>query len=237
MNATEQFTELQNRLLGFYGVNAHSEYVELTRPAMRAHVLEAGAGEPLVVLHGGDGEAVNWAPTMARLQEWAHVFAVDRPGFGLSDAFDYRGVNLRAHAEDFVTSLLDASHLDSATLVGGSAGGFFALAATLKHPRRVRRLVLVGYAVGMMRELPFPLATDLRHSGPGKAVREGTADSRSSEETISADVPCGPREVAYPLFRNSHRRNHAALLARRADGYSDLGRSAAQIRESVGSAR
>jgi pimeloyl-ACP methyl ester carboxylesterase len=157
MNAIEQFTTLQSKLLDFYRVNAKSRYVELVRPAMRAHVLEIGSGEPIVVLHGGDGEAVNWAPTLAHLQEWAHVFAVDRPGFGLSDAFDYRGVNLRTHAEDFVISLLDALHLDSATLVGGSMGGFFTLAATLANPRRVNRLVLVGYAAGMTRDLPLPL--------------------------------------------------------------------------------
>ncbi len=124
---------------------------------MRSHLLEAGAGEPVLLLHGGDGEGVNWAPTMAYLQTHAHTFAVDRPGFGLSDAFDYREVNLRSHAVDFVMSLLDALNLNSATLVGSSMGGFFALAATLAHQERVNKLVLVGYGLGMVRTLPLPL--------------------------------------------------------------------------------
>jgi pimeloyl-ACP methyl ester carboxylesterase len=66
-------------------------------------------------------------------------------------------VNLRNHAVEFVTSLLDALGLDSATLVGSSMGGFFALAATLAHQERVNRLVLVGYGVGMVRSVPLAL--------------------------------------------------------------------------------
>lgn len=151
--AVRHFTELQARLLGHYGVRAASRFVRLERPAMTAHVLVAGRGEPVVILHGGDGEAVNWAPLLAPLQDRVAAFAADRPGCGLSDAFDYRTVDLRSHAADFVASLLDGLGLESASLVAGSMGGFFALAAALAHPSRVRRLVLVGFAAGMTPEI------------------------------------------------------------------------------------
>ena len=157
MDATERFRELQRKSLALHGVKAESRFIDLATPRMRAHVLEAGSGEPVVLLHGGDGEAVNWAPMMAPLQAHARLFAVDRPGFGLSDPFDYRGVNLRTHAADFVVSVLDALELRSATLVGSAMGGFFALAAALAHQERVRKLVLVGYAVGVVRSLPLSL--------------------------------------------------------------------------------
>ncbi len=155
--AIRRFIELQEKLLGFYGVRATSRFVELTKPRMRAHVLEAGEGEPLVIFHGGDGEAVNWAPLMSPLQKNARILAVDRPGFGLSDAFDYRTVDLRAHAGDVVGSLIDALGLETATIVGGSMGGFFALAGALAHPGRVRRVVLVGLAAGTIPEIPDSL--------------------------------------------------------------------------------
>lgn len=151
--AIDRFTGLQAKLLDFYGVRAKSRFVQLKEPNLRAHVLEAGAGEPVVVFHGGDGEAVNWAPLMAPLQDQAHIFAVDRPGFGLTEAFDYRTVDLRRHAADFVASLLDALGLETATLVGGSMGGFFVLAAALAHPERVRKVVLTGYAAGTTMEI------------------------------------------------------------------------------------
>lgn len=157
MSAIERFVEMQSRLLAFHDVHATSRFLDLDEPCMRAHVLEAGAGEPVVLFHGGDGEAVNWAAMMAPLQRHARLYAVDRPGFGLSDAFDYRGVNLREHATGFVVSVLDALGLKSATLVGSSMGGFFTLAATIDRPDRVRGLVLVGYALGAVRSVPLPL--------------------------------------------------------------------------------
>lgn len=153
MSAIDRFIELQGRLLDSYGVEAASRFVDLAVPRLRTHVLEGGRGEPAVLLHGGDGEAVNWAPFLRPLQEAVHFYAVDRPGFGLTEPFDYRAVDLRTHAADFVASLLDALELDSATLIGGSMGGFFALCAALAHPERVRRVVLLGYAAGMTREV------------------------------------------------------------------------------------
>jgi pimeloyl-ACP methyl ester carboxylesterase len=156
-HAVRRFVDIQSELLALYDVRATSRFVELKNPRMRVHVLEAGAGEPLVLIHGGDGEGVNWSATMGPLQKSAHLFAIDRPGFGLSDGFDYRHVNLRKHAGDVMVSLLDALELESATLVGSSMGGFFATVAALDHPERVRALVLVGFAVGTTRQLPFGL--------------------------------------------------------------------------------
>ena len=167
--AVERFIELQSKLLALYDVRATSRFVELKNPRMRAHVLEAGSGEPVVLIHGGDGEGVNWSATMGPLQQHAHVFAIDRPGFGLSDGFDYRHTDLRQHAGDFVVSLLDALGLPAATVVGSSMGGYFALVAALDHPTRVRGLVLVGFAVGTTRTLP--LALRLICGVPGLAKR------------------------------------------------------------------
>jgi pimeloyl-ACP methyl ester carboxylesterase len=53
--------------------------------------------------------------------------------------------------------LLDALEIESATVVGSSMGGFFTLSAALDHPRRVRKIVLVGYPVGLIKSAPFPL--------------------------------------------------------------------------------
>lgn len=158
LNAKQaEFARMQGLLLDHYGVKAESRYLALREPAMRAHVLDAGQGEPLVLIHGGDGEGVTWAPLMAELQHDFRVLAVDRPGFGLSDPFDYRRTDLRRHAADFVTSLLDALDLPSATIVACSMGGFFALSAALAAPQRVRRLVLVGMPVGLSRKVSWPL--------------------------------------------------------------------------------
>ncbi len=83
--------------------------------------------------------------------------AVDRPGHGLADPFDYRGVDLLAHARRFLGDLLDAEGLSSAPLVGCSLGGLWALDFALTHPERVPRLVLVGAPAGITRALPLPM--------------------------------------------------------------------------------
>ncbi|GIK77699.1 MAG: alpha/beta hydrolase [Thermoleophilia bacterium] len=155
--ARKAFAERQRELLRFYDVPARSRYVGIESPPMRVHLLEAGAGEPLVLIHGGDGEAALWAPLMAELAGDFHLHALDRPGCGLSDPFDYRRTDLRRHAGDYVTSVLDALGLESATLVACSMGGYFALVAALDHPARVRRLALVGMPVGMSNSAPLPL--------------------------------------------------------------------------------
>lgn len=106
---------------------------------------------------------MNWAPLMAVLKDRLHMYAPDRPGFGLTDAFDYRNADLRTHASDFVVSVLDALGLESVTLIGGSMGGFFCLAAALDHPSRVRNLVLVGMAVGVSASASLPLRILVGH--------------------------------------------------------------------------
>jgi pimeloyl-ACP methyl ester carboxylesterase len=101
-----------------------------------------------VLIHGGNAVAVQLAPLMAALQGAFHVVAPDRPGCGLTDKFDYRGVSLREHAVQFVTSVLDALDLPRATLVANSMGGYWALVFALAYPERVTKLVLVGEPAG-----------------------------------------------------------------------------------------
>jgi len=151
------FAERQGELLRHYDLPARSRYIEIESPQMRVHLLEAGEGEAVVLIHGGDGEAALWAPLMAELTEDVHLYALDRPGCGLSDPFDYRRTDLRRHAGDFVTSTLDGLGLESATLLACSMGGYFALATALDHPQRVRRLALVGMPLGMSSSAPLPL--------------------------------------------------------------------------------
>jgi pimeloyl-ACP methyl ester carboxylesterase len=122
-----------------------------------AQVLELGAGPVVLCVHGGLGDAFQWAPVMAALAPRHRVLAVDRPGHGLSDPYDYRHVDLPAHARDFLTAVLDAAEAPVATVVGASLGGLLSFHLALARPDRVERLVLPGATAGTTRSLPWML--------------------------------------------------------------------------------
>jgi pimeloyl-ACP methyl ester carboxylesterase len=84
------------------------------------------------------------------------VFALDRPGCGLSTKVDYRSVDLRRHAVDVLASTLDGLGLERIDLVGSSMGGYWSLVFALAHPERVRKLVLVGEPAGSAPRPPIP---------------------------------------------------------------------------------
>src|SRR5258708_19627400 len=73
------------------------------------------------------------------------MIALDRPGCGLSDGFDYSSVDdIRGHAVTFLGAVLDALGLDRARIVANSMGGLWSLWLALDRPERVSSLALLG---------------------------------------------------------------------------------------------
>ena len=152
--AEARFLRAQDLLLAENGNRVHFRFVQIAEPRLRVQVLEGGQGEPVLLLHGGDGVAAQWEPVLSRLSSGFHIYAPDRPGCGLTDMFNYRDVPLREHAVDFVLSTMDALGLKSANLIGNSMGGYFALVFALAHPERVKRLATVGEPAGSSATIP-----------------------------------------------------------------------------------
>jgi pimeloyl-ACP methyl ester carboxylesterase len=150
----EAYRSLQAKLLDRYGVNARSRFLHLQRIGTHIHMLEAGSGEPVVILHGGAGIGAEHIPIMARLSKRFRVVVPDRPGHGLSDEFDYRHRDLREANVEFIAALLDELGIERTALVGNSFGGFMAVCFALAHPERVSRLVILGFFPGIDRKLP-----------------------------------------------------------------------------------
>ncbi len=141
--ATVAFEQAERGLFAACGVQVASRRVRLADPPIAVRVLEAGDGPPLVLVHGSGMSASTWAPLMPCLGT-RRLIAFDLPGFGLSDAFDYSGRPLRAHAVAQLTSLLHALGLERVPIVGTSLGGMWALCLALDAPDRIAALASLG---------------------------------------------------------------------------------------------
>jgi pimeloyl-ACP methyl ester carboxylesterase len=120
-------------------------------------LLELGAGPPLLYVHGGLGGAYEVVPILAALAQTHRVLAVDRPGHGLADPFDYRGVDMLAHGRTFLRDVVDALELPTVDVVANSLGALLSVAFALDSPGRVSRLALVGAPFGIMRRPPLQM--------------------------------------------------------------------------------
>jgi hypothetical protein len=76
----DEVNELFDRLLG--SSPATGRHVELVS-GRQAHVIEAGAGHPLVMVHPGGQSALLFLPLIARLTGWS--FALLESWFGVID--------------------------------------------------------------------------------------------------------------------------------------------------------
>lgn len=142
-DAVRAFEQAEERVFARLGLAPEARFLELREPRLRVRVLESGDGPPLLLV-GGDGAiAAAWAPLVAQLSG-RRAIMLDRPGFGLSDGFDYRRADLRRHATALLSSLLDALELDAVSLVGSSGGGQWSLWLALDAPERVRALAPMG---------------------------------------------------------------------------------------------
>ncbi len=159
-SAEDRFVAAQGELLHETGTRAVSRFLAVRAPearVQRVHVLEAGVDDapPVLLIHGGNSVAAGWEPLLGLLQDDLHLYAPDRPGCGLTDKLDYRGVPFREHAIAFITEILDGLGLEKASLVGNSVAGYWALLFALAHPERVDRVALVGEPAGSARHPAF----------------------------------------------------------------------------------
>ncbi len=109
-------------------------------------------GDPIILLHGGNGSIEYWLYNIANLAKHYRVYAFDMVGSGKSDCPD-RSYSLTDQAE-FLHGFMAALNLDLATLIGNSMGGGVALEFTRFHPDRVDKLVLVD-SMGFGREISW----------------------------------------------------------------------------------
>jgi pimeloyl-ACP methyl ester carboxylesterase len=104
--------------------------------------LEAGAGRPLLLLHGFPLGAEQWLPQLARVPAGWRFVAPDLRGFGGADPGGAPGgITMDTYAADLI-ELMAHLEMPSAVVAGLSMGGYVALALARRAPARIAGIVL-----------------------------------------------------------------------------------------------
>lgn len=189
----------------------------LTTEAGRTHVLEVGAGEPLILIHGLGASAGSYVALIAALGRHRRVIAIDRPGAGLSDPIRFKG-HPRPAWNAVISAVADYFQLGPIDLVGHSLGGLAAGGFAIDSPTRARRLVLLA-PVGIASRLPAVWAVV---GLPGVLNLVGALDQRKMAKQVARGandvegISWGPVQVG------TDRLGYRYLIGRRFSRGSDL---------------
>jgi 3-oxoadipate enol-lactonase len=170
-------------------------------------VERSGDGEPLLFL-GGTGWDLRDRPNPldGPLAKQFEVILFDQRGMGQSDKplTDY---SMADYAED-AAGILDALGIASAHVVGFSFGGMVAQELSIRHPDKVRRLVLAGTTSGGAGGSSYPIQEFLDLDAETRARRGlEVMDTRFTPAWQAEN----PKEAARMI------RERMILAARRAD--------------------
>ncbi|MCE4054529.1 alpha/beta fold hydrolase [Pseudomonas sp. Au-Pse12] len=151
---------------------------------IRLHYSTLGHGSPVVLLHGGLGNADYWGLQAKALAARHTVISVDSRGHGRStrDARPY-GYDLMA---DDVIALLDQLQIPRADFVGWSDGAILGLDLAMRYPQRVGKV--------------FAYAANTQTSGVKEGVENNPTFAAYIERAGQEYARLSPTPKEYPAF-------------------------------------
>ena len=137
------------------------DFAEITLPAFgdeeqgeiaRIHYLEAGVGEPLLLIHSVGQSLFTWRNVFAELSDNYRVIAIDLPGHGYSsrpDSFSYTADDIAY----VINSFLDVLNVKSAHMIGFSLGAMYMMRFLSLYPRRAANCIAISPG-GVTEQMP-----------------------------------------------------------------------------------
>jgi pimeloyl-ACP methyl ester carboxylesterase len=176
---------------------------------LRMHVAEAGAGEPLLLVHGWPQHWYQWRGVMQRLGDVRRLIAPDLRGFGWSDA-PPGPIGPDVFADDLI-ALLDALGIERADLAGHDWGGFTSLLLAARHPERFRSVVAFSTPHPWVKITP-QLALETWRAWYAALLAAGVAPARGAAWALRREGVDG--EVYVARLREPARADATARLYR-----------------------
>ncbi len=161
---------------------------------------ESGSGTPFVFLHGNPTSSYVWRNVIPNIETTARSLAPDLIGMGQSGKppIAYR---FSDHAR-YLEAWFDALALDQVVLVGHDWGGALAMDWAVRHPERIRGLVLMETILRPMMWDDFPGPHRARYeivrapgSGETKVLDENFFIEQALKLTVRSGLAPGDHEV------------------------------------------
>lgn len=131
----------------------------LASNGMNIHLRDEGPREdplPLVLLHGTSASLHTWDAWVAALKSDHRVVRFDLPGFGLTGPAPDNIYSLDRYTETLM-GVLDQLGINRCIIVGNSLGGSIAWYATVQHPTRFEKLVLIDAGGYKYQSISVPI--------------------------------------------------------------------------------
>ncbi len=162
---------------------------EVEVDGLRVAFRQAGAGPPLMLLHGAVSDSRVWREQLSDLSDEFTVLAWDAPGCGRSS--DPPETFRLPEYADCLAGFIDALGLERPHVLGHSFGGGLALELYRRRPALPRTLVLAGGYAGWAGSLP-PNVVERRLRGALRAAEQqanGAFAPRSIPGLFSEALP------------------------------------------------
>jgi haloalkane dehalogenase len=168
------------------------------RQGLRLHYLDEGSGETVVMVHGNPSWSFYYRNLVLALRGQYRCIVPDHIGMGLSDkpGDDRYEYTLKSRVDD-LEALLESLNLKDITLVVHDWGGMIGMAYAVRHPEKIKRLVILNTAAFPLptsKLMPWQLSL-VRDSGIGaflvrgfNAFARGAASVGCTQHPMPKDV-------------------------------------------------
>lgn len=124
----------------------------------RTRVIEAGKGEPLILIHGVGGHAEAYSRNVVRLGQHFRTMAMDLVWHGFSSKPPYNHNSVDTYCEQLL-DLADSLGVNKVNIEGESLGGWVAMWFALHHLDRLNKMILnttagIRFSAGSVEERP-----------------------------------------------------------------------------------
>ena len=109
----------------------------------KLHYIDEGEGETILFIHGTPSWSFDYRNVIKKLKENYRCVAIDHIGFGLSDKPEHYDYSTQNHCKTLEKFVLEKK-LENATLVVHDFGGPIGLNVAIKHPEKIKNLIILN---------------------------------------------------------------------------------------------